>query len=118
MIMQISSGMGPVECRVAVGGIFNRLQQEYPDIEVITSVKGEAEEDSHQWHDGVHALGHLRSLVVPCILSAVIIRLAHLVPVVPLQGTCKNRNQDTDAGEGRDIRDLEQSENAVDTACS
>ncbi len=43
MIMQISSGMGPVECRAAVGGIFNRLQQENPDLEVITSVKGEVE---------------------------------------------------------------------------
>ncbi len=32
MIMQISSGMGPVECRVAVGGIFQSLQKEYPEI--------------------------------------------------------------------------------------
>jgi len=43
MIMQISSGMGPVECRAAVGGIFRRLQQEYPDLEMITAVKGEVE---------------------------------------------------------------------------
>ncbi|MBP3815016.1 MAG: peptide chain release factor H [Butyrivibrio sp.] len=43
MILQISSGMGPVECRAAVGGIFNRLQQENPDLEVITSVKGEVD---------------------------------------------------------------------------
>ncbi len=43
MIMQISSGMGPVECRVAVGGIFAKLQQENPDLEVVTSVKGEVE---------------------------------------------------------------------------
>lgn len=33
MIMQISSGMGPVECRVAVGGIFGQIQKEFPDIE-------------------------------------------------------------------------------------
>ena len=43
MIMQISSGMGPVECRAAVGGIFRSLQQEYPDIEMITAVKGEVD---------------------------------------------------------------------------
>lgn len=43
MILQISSGMGPVECRAAVGGIFRALQKEFPDIEMITSVKGEVE---------------------------------------------------------------------------
>ena len=43
MILQISSGMGPVECRAAVGGIFRALQEEFPDIEVITGVKGEVE---------------------------------------------------------------------------
>ncbi|WP_026507916.1 hypothetical protein [Butyrivibrio sp. MC2013] len=43
MMLQISSGMGPVECRVAVGGIFRALQKEFPDIEMITGVKGEVE---------------------------------------------------------------------------
>ena len=43
MILQISSGMGPVECRVAVGGIYRALEKEYPEIEMITCVKGEAE---------------------------------------------------------------------------
>ncbi len=43
MIMQISSGMGPVECRVAVGGIFRALQKEYPDIEPIIYRSGEME---------------------------------------------------------------------------
>ena len=43
MIMQISSGMGPIECRAAVGGIFRALQKEYPDIQQITCNKGEAE---------------------------------------------------------------------------
>ena len=43
MIMQISSGMGPIECRAAVGGIFSALQKEYPDIQQITCNKGEAE---------------------------------------------------------------------------
>ena len=33
MILQISSGMGPVECRAAVGGIFRKLKIEFPDIE-------------------------------------------------------------------------------------
>ena len=44
MIMQISSGMGPIECRAAVGGIFRALKKEYPDIQQITCNKGEAEE--------------------------------------------------------------------------
>lgn len=43
MIMQISSGMGPVECRVAVGGIYRELEKEFPDIAMITSVSGEVE---------------------------------------------------------------------------
>lgn len=43
MILQISSGMGPIECRAAVGGIFRALQKEYPDIQQITCNKGEAE---------------------------------------------------------------------------
>ena len=43
MIMQISSGMGPVECRAAVGGIYRELEKEFPDIEMITSTKGEVD---------------------------------------------------------------------------
>lgn len=43
MIMQISSGMGPIECRAAVGGIFRAFQKEYPDIQQITCNKGEVE---------------------------------------------------------------------------
>ena len=39
--MQISSGMGPVECRVAVGGIFGKIQKEFPDIEIVTATNGE-----------------------------------------------------------------------------
>lgn len=41
MILQISSGMGPVECRAAVGGIYRALTREFPDIEMITGVTGE-----------------------------------------------------------------------------
>ena len=43
MILQISSGMGPVECRAAVGGIYKALEKEFPDMEMITAVKGEVE---------------------------------------------------------------------------
>ena len=43
MILQISSGKGPVECRVAVGGIYRALKKEFSDIEMITAVKGEVE---------------------------------------------------------------------------
>ena len=41
MLFQISSGMGPVECRAAVGGIYRQLEKEFPDISMITAVKGE-----------------------------------------------------------------------------
>ena len=43
MILQISSGKGPVECRVAVGGIYRALKKEFSDSEMITAVKGEVE---------------------------------------------------------------------------
>lgn len=50
MIMQISSGMGPVECRVAVGGIFGQIQKEFPDIEIVTATNGEVSgADSDQY---------------------------------------------------------------------
>ena len=32
MIVQLSSGMGPYECELAVTGIFNALKKEFPDI--------------------------------------------------------------------------------------
>ena len=31
MIVQLSSGMGPYECELAVTGIFNALKKEFPD---------------------------------------------------------------------------------------
>ena len=43
MILQLSSGMGPVECRAAVGGIARALMAEFPDMELITGRKGEVE---------------------------------------------------------------------------
>ena len=43
MILQISSGMGPVECRAAVGGIYRALEAEYMDLEMIASMKGEVD---------------------------------------------------------------------------
>lgn len=39
MILQISSGQGPVECELAVEGIFNSLQSEFPDIENLSRHK-------------------------------------------------------------------------------
>ena len=39
MIIQISSGQGPAECELAVGKLFETLQKEYPDIEMITRHK-------------------------------------------------------------------------------
>ena len=35
MIIQISSGQGPVECELAVVKLFNSLKEEYKDIEII-----------------------------------------------------------------------------------
>ncbi len=43
MIIQLSSGMGPVESRAAVGGIARALMAEFPDLEIITGRKGEVE---------------------------------------------------------------------------
>ena len=37
MIVQISSGQGPVECELAVGKLFESLKKEYDDIEMIDS---------------------------------------------------------------------------------
>ena len=35
MLLQISSGQGPVECEYAVGLLFQALKKEYPDIEML-----------------------------------------------------------------------------------
>lgn len=37
MLLQISSGQGPVECENAVGLLFASLQKEYPDIELVVA---------------------------------------------------------------------------------
>lgn len=39
MLVQISSGQGPVECELAVCKLFDALKQEYPDIEKINEHK-------------------------------------------------------------------------------
>lgn len=39
MIVQLSSGQGPQECRLAVGLLLKTLQREFPDIEVISKKK-------------------------------------------------------------------------------
>ena len=36
MIVQLSSGQGPVECEYAVGGLYEALKSEYKDIEIIS----------------------------------------------------------------------------------
>lgn len=39
MIIQLSSGQGPAECEIAVEKLFQVLQTEFPDIEVLSSRK-------------------------------------------------------------------------------
>ena len=43
MMYQISSGLGPVECRFAVGGIYQALEKEYGDLELVSGNPGEVE---------------------------------------------------------------------------
>ncbi|MDO4482524.1 MAG: peptide chain release factor H [Bacillota bacterium] len=40
MIIQISSGQGPAECEIAAAKLFNALNQEYPDAEILSSHAG------------------------------------------------------------------------------
>ena len=44
MILQISAGMGPVECQRAAFGICKALMKEIPSLEILSSVKGEEKE--------------------------------------------------------------------------
>ncbi|MGE9943237.1 peptide chain release factor H [Bariatricus sp. SGI.161] len=37
MIVQLSSGQGPLECELAVRKLYETLQKEYPDIEIIST---------------------------------------------------------------------------------
>ncbi|MCR5101662.1 MAG: peptide chain release factor-like protein, partial [Butyrivibrio sp.] len=37
MIIQISSGQGPIECEIAVSKLYYSLKKEYPDIKEINS---------------------------------------------------------------------------------
>lgn len=39
MIIQLSSGQGPVECEIAVEKLFQALQKEFPDVEELSSHK-------------------------------------------------------------------------------
>lgn len=43
MIIQISSGQGPVECELAVSKLLATLQKEFPDIEVLSTHKSKTE---------------------------------------------------------------------------
>lgn len=40
MIIQLSSGQGPVECELAVGKLFHALQKEFPDIVLLSKHSG------------------------------------------------------------------------------
>lgn len=40
MIIQISAGQGPAECQLAVAKLFEALQKEYGDLEIISQTKG------------------------------------------------------------------------------
>ena len=44
MILQISAGMGPVECQRAVFGICKDLMKEIPSLEILSYVEGEKKE--------------------------------------------------------------------------
>ena len=44
MILEISAGMGPVECQRATFGICKALMKEIPSLEILSSVKGEEKE--------------------------------------------------------------------------
>lgn len=44
MILQLSAGMGPVECQRATFGICKALMKEIPSLEILSSVKGEEKE--------------------------------------------------------------------------
>ena len=44
MILQISAGMGPVECQRAVFGICKDLMKEIPSLEILSYVEGERKE--------------------------------------------------------------------------
>ena len=43
MIIQISSGQGPLECELAVSKLLATLQKEFPDIEVLSTHKSKTE---------------------------------------------------------------------------
>lgn len=47
MIVQISAGQGPQECRIAVGKLLKALKKEYPDIEVISVKEGREKDCFH-----------------------------------------------------------------------
>ena len=40
MMIQISAGQGPSECQLAVGRLFEALQKEYEDLELLSETKG------------------------------------------------------------------------------
>lgn len=47
MKIQLSSGLGPVECRIAVGVVLRSLQKEFTDLKIISCVKDRDIKDSY-----------------------------------------------------------------------
>lgn len=43
MIIQLSAGQGPLECQLAVAKLFVALQEEFPDIELLSAKKGDGQ---------------------------------------------------------------------------
>lgn len=40
MIIQLSSGQGPIECELAVNKLYNALRSEFPDIQILSTHQG------------------------------------------------------------------------------
>ena len=75
MIIQISSGQGPVECQLAVSKLFDALKSEFPDIKEInthysrfsnqpTSIMFETESDLSQLEGTGDILSPLKSMIL------------------------------------------------------
>lgn len=65
MIIQISAGQGPSECQLAVAKLFEALQKEYGDLEMISSTMGDEKGcfDSVRFRTG-HDLSSLEGTVL------------------------------------------------------
>lgn len=48
-MIQISAGQGPAECQLAVGKLVRKLEEEFPDMEVISTNEGAYQKDKGQY---------------------------------------------------------------------